>query len=543
MADGSVEGVVEGETYSFKTTGSQTEVGSSENTYEPTFDGTAKAGNYEIVSEKLGTITVSDSAEEVVVTTTGGTFTYDGQAHGATVNVANVPAGYTVETAESSATATDVTTDDVAATADALVIRNARGEDVTSRLNIKKVDGAIKVTPATAKVTTPSASKAYDGSALAAEGSLTGLVAGETATLRTTGSQTEAGSSANTYAIDWDGTAKQSNYKVSEDLGTLTVTRQSIDPDDPTPGAYQNATVDAPKNVEYDASEHKWAPTVTNGQGKELVEGADYTVSYSTDDFTNVTGAIKVTITGIGSYTGTVEREYQITPVKLTVTTGSATKAYDGTALTSSELSITGLKGKDSVTARTTGTQTAVGTSKNTYTITWDGAKQANYDITEALGDLTVTEAPAPTPTPGPNDGGNTPNDGGTAPDGGTTPGDGTTPVLAPVTPAAPANPIDTVANALENTYETVTGNADGGEQIYDEANPLGKAPEQRCWIHFWMLVGMVVTAIYGVAMWLHRMNHTRKLRKNMDGILGDGDEPAAGPDPSATNETAGMEA
>ena len=113
----------------------------------------------------------------------------------------------------------------------------------------------------------------------------------------------------------------------------------------------------------------------------------------------------------------------------------------------------------------------------------------------------------------------------------------------APVTPAAPANPIDTVANALENTYETVTGNADGGEQIYDEANPLGKAPEQRCWIHFWMLVGMVVTAIYGVAVWLHRMNHTRKLRKNMDGILGDGDEPAAGPDPSATNETAGMEA
>lgn len=52
---------------------------------------------------------------------------------------------------------------------------------------------------------------------------------------------------------------------MSEDLGTLTVTRQSIDPDDPTPGAYQNATVDAPKNVEYDASEHKWAPTVTNG--------------------------------------------------------------------------------------------------------------------------------------------------------------------------------------------------------------------------------------------------------------------------------------
>ena len=63
----------------------------------------------------------------------------------------------------------------MAATADVLVIKNAEGEDVTSRLNIKFVDGTIKVEPAKLTVTTPSASKPYDGDALTAEGKVVRL--------------------------------------------------------------------------------------------------------------------------------------------------------------------------------------------------------------------------------------------------------------------------------------------------------------------------------------------------------------------------------
>ena len=100
------------------------------------------------------------------------------------------------------------------------------------------VDVTYQITPATLTVSTPSASKVYDGEALAAEGSVSGFVTGESAPFATTGSQTLVGSSTNTYAIDWaaeGATAKQSNYVVSEELGVLTVTDGTDDdPVDPS---------------------------------------------------------------------------------------------------------------------------------------------------------------------------------------------------------------------------------------------------------------------------------------------------------------------
>jgi hypothetical protein len=74
-------------------------------------------------------------------------------------------------------------------------------------------------------VDTEDATRPYDGTPLTAPGSVEGLVEGETTTVKTTGSQTEVGSSKNTYELAWDGTAKEANYEVAhEDLGTLTVT-------------------------------------------------------------------------------------------------------------------------------------------------------------------------------------------------------------------------------------------------------------------------------------------------------------------------------
>ncbi|MCQ4775832.1 hypothetical protein NE634_19530, partial [Lacrimispora saccharolytica] len=92
-----------------------------------------------------------------------------------------------METATSSATATDVTKTAVAATCDTLVIKNASGKDVTASLKITKINGTITVNPAPLTVTTPAANKTYDGKALTAEGSIKGFVNGETATFKTTG--------------------------------------------------------------------------------------------------------------------------------------------------------------------------------------------------------------------------------------------------------------------------------------------------------------------------------------------------------------------
>lgn len=100
--------------------------------------------------------------------------------------------------------------------------------------------------------------------------------------------------------------------------------------------------------------------------------------------------------------------------------------------------------------------------------------------------------------------------------------------------------PLETVVEAMEDVAEAVTGESADGEVLYDEANPLGRT-QNTCWVHFWMFVGMAVTAIYGIAVWLHRTNHTRKLRKNMNDLLGGNDDSAA--EPAGSTNPAGMEA
>ena len=389
-AEGTISGFVNKETATFTTTGSQTEVGSSSNTYSIEWNGTAKSSNYKI-SETVGTLTVTENENEIVVTTKHSSYTYDGLAHGTEVTVSNLPKGYSLDKATSSATATDVTTA-IEATCDTLVIKNAEGKDVTNNLKITKVPGSITITPATLTVTTPSANKVYDGTPLTADGTISGFVNKETATFTTTGSQTEVGNSKNTYSIKWNGTAKSTNYQISEAVGTLTVTQQSIDPEDPE-NNYNGVTINNPSNSVYDGKEHKWSPAVTDKEGKALVEGTDYTVEYSTSDFRNVTGTITVTITGIGNYTGKVTRTYEITPKAYTVTTESANKVYDGTALTAGG-KIEGIVDGENVEFKVTGSQTNKGTSKNTYSLKWNGsAIETNYALaSEAIGDLTVTE-------------------------------------------------------------------------------------------------------------------------------------------------------
>ena len=85
----------------------------------------------------------------------------------------------------------------------------------------------------------------------------------------------------------------------------------------------------------------------------------------------------------------------RILPKELTVTTGSDEKTYDGTPLTNDEASISELvaadEGKIEITA--TGSQTEVGSSKNTYSIDWGDVKPTNYKIVEELGTLEVKEA------------------------------------------------------------------------------------------------------------------------------------------------------
>ncbi|WP_304518551.1 MBG domain-containing protein, partial [Adlercreutzia sp. ZJ242] len=387
-AEGAITGFVNDETATFATTGTQTAVGSSDNTYSLVWDGTAEESNYGI-SATLGRLTVSESSDEITVTTTGGVFTYDGQAHGATVAVSALPTGYTVETATSSAAATDVAEGAVAAKCDTLVIRNAAGEDVTSKLNIGYVDGSITINPAPLTVTTPDASKTYDGTALTAEGAITGFVNDETATFATTGTQTAVGSSDNTYSLVWDGTAEESNYGISATLGRLTVTASDIS---------DAATFDVsnPSDTVYNGSEQREPVVVTNTvTGAVLVEDVDYTLSYS-DDVTNV-GAVAVTVTGIGGYSGVVDRSYQITPALVEVRALASTKVYSADDPVFAA-DVKGLIGFDAVTYAVTrpgaGADEAVGTYENAIVASGDEL-QGNYRVSYAPADFTISSSDA----------------------------------------------------------------------------------------------------------------------------------------------------
>ena len=48
------------------------------------------------------------------------------------------------------------------------------------------------------------------------------------------------------------------------------------------------------------------------------------------------------------------------------------------------------LVGEESVTVKITGTQTPVGKSDNTYTITWGDVASTDYKVTDTVGELEV---------------------------------------------------------------------------------------------------------------------------------------------------------
>ncbi len=262
------------------------------------------------------------------------------------------------------------------------------------------VKRSYKVTPKEYTVTTDSATKTYSGTALTAGGKVEGIVSGETVEFTTTGSQTEVGTSKNTYELVWM-SAKATNYTLAkESIGKLTVKAKSIVPDDKdTPESEKTGiTVSEPSDSKYDGKEHKEVLTVTDTKtGKELVAGTDYSVTYSSD-LVNA-GTVKVTVAGLGNYSGSFTKTYKITKRSVTLTSATVSKVYDGSALTNTSISVSGdgfVEG-EGASYEVTGTQTEVGNSANAFEYKLnENTLASNYNITKVVGTLTITAAPAP---------------------------------------------------------------------------------------------------------------------------------------------------
>ena len=340
------------------------------------------------------------------------------------------------------------------------------------------VKRSYKVTPKEYTVTTESATKTYSGTALTAGGKVEGIISGETVEFTTTGSQTEVGTSKNTYELVWK-SAKATNYTlVKESIGELTVKAKSIVPDDKdTPESDKTGiTVSEPSDSKYDGKEHKEVLTVTDTKtGKELVAGTDYSVTYSSD-LVNA-GTVKVTVAGLGNYSGSFTKTYKITKRSVTLTSATVSKVYDGSALTNTSIAVSGdgfVEG-EGASYEVTGTQTSVGNSANAFEYKLnENTLASNYNITKVVGTLTITAAPAPVTPATPS----TPS---------------STTSTTPRTPSAPqvTTPVETVEK--ETTPKTEPKKE---EKVEEEYTP--KASPQ----YYWALINLIcaiVTVLFGL--------------------------------------------
>ena len=405
--DGFADG--EGATYDF--TGSQTDVGKSANTFTYKANEKTKLTNYAITTE-YGTLEVTPVTDKVTVTIKGGksSVTYNGEEH--TVS------GYKVSDISNPLyTANDFSFSGTA---------EAKGKNAgTYKMGLKAADfantsnnftnvefvvadGQLEITKRPVMLTSANLTKVYDGTALTNGdtpvkeefGTEDAFPEGEGVTYTFKGSQTNAGSSKNTFTYAWNEGTNKDNYTIYQVEGDLVVT--------PIDGI--KVTITGHKDTQtYDGKEHSvfgfdaepsnalYNPKEDmqfNGTDVDMTaKGTDagtYPMKLTAEDFTNKSNNFtNVTFVVTDGYV-------KITPRVVTLTSETASKTYDGTALEKPVVTAGG-DGfvEDQVKEiKATGSVTNAGSVANTITFTPDKEtfKESNYAITKNEGTLTIAK-------------------------------------------------------------------------------------------------------------------------------------------------------
>lgn len=407
--DGFADG--EGATYDF--TGSQTDVGKSENTFTyKAEEGTnTKLTNYAITTE-FGTLEVTPVTDKVTVTIKGGksSVTYNGEEH--TVS------GYKVSDISNPLyTANDFS---FSGTAEAkgknasLYKMGLKAADFANTSNnftnveFVVADGQLEITKRPVMLTSANLIKVYDGTPLTNGdtpvkeefGTEDAFPKGEGVTYTFKGSQTNAGSSKNTFTYAWNEGTNKDNYTIYQVEGDLVVT--------PIDGI--KVTITGHKDTQtYDGKEHfvfGYDVTVSNAlyspkedmqfNGTDVdmtAKGTDagtYPMELTAEDFTNKSNNFtNVTFVVTDGYV-------KITPRAVTLTSETAGKTYDGTALEKPVVTVGGdgfVEGQVKE-IKATGSVTNAGSVANTITFTPDKEtfKESNYAITKNEGTLTINK-------------------------------------------------------------------------------------------------------------------------------------------------------
>ena len=409
------DGFVAGEVSDIRATGTVTNVSDGEqpNTIVYTTSAGFKPGNYSIEKDE-GTLKITPVTDKVTVTVTGNNDSvgYDGDEHSVT--------GYTTAIDNQLYTVSDFTfTGEAIAKgtdADSYQMGLNKSQFANSSANFANVefvvnDGALTVTPRPVTITAKSASFTYDGqSHTLPEAEITGLVGNDAITVTVVGeirypTATPVVNEVKGYEFT---TGKASNYSVTTADGELTMSwptaqKVVVTANSATKTYDGTPLTDGGYTVEFGGQTYHLAA----GQSQELANGDVLTVQIegSVTDVELSPTANKIVSVSIMNGTTDVHHIYnvqkengelQVKPMPLTVTAGSDSKVYDGTALTKNSYTSTDPAAGDTLASVTvTGSQTNAGSSDNVARaaklVRGDRDVTANYAIEYLPGTLTVT--------------------------------------------------------------------------------------------------------------------------------------------------------
>ena len=408
---GTEEAFPEGEGLDYTFTGSQTDVGSSENTFTYAPKKGTKEDNYTF-EVKFGTLEVTPVTDKVTVTIKGGksSVTYNGEEH--TVS------GYKVaDISNPLYTANDFSFSGTAEAngknAGTYKMGLKAADFANTSNNFKNVefvvaDGQLEITKRPVMLTSADLTKVYDGTPLKNGdtpvkeefGTEDAFPEGEGVTYTFKGSQTNAGSSKNMFTYAWNEGTNKDNYTIYQVEGDLVVT--------PIDGI--KVTITGHKDTQtYDGKEHSvfgYDVTVSNAlynpkedmqfNGTDVdmtAKGTDagqYDIGLTAEHFTNKSNNFtNVTFVVTDGYV-------KITPRAVTLTSETAGKTYDGTALEKPVVTVGGdgfVEGQVKE-IKATGSVTNAGSVANTITFTpnKETFKDGNYAITKTEGTLTIAK-------------------------------------------------------------------------------------------------------------------------------------------------------
>ena len=387
-ANAKIEGLIAGETAKVITDGSQTEIGTSANTYTIEWE-TAKKDNYTVVSEKLGDLTVEQAeAESLGLSAVPYSSTYDGNPHTIQVNLA-----VTEGTALSYSTDRETWTETLPEWTDVTDAQTVYVKAENSNYKTAETSASVTITPKPVTVKAKDAEKTYGETDPEFTAEVNGTLNGDTVEYTLT---REAGEDAGTYAIKVTAEKLQGNYEVTAENAVFTITKGSGNEIIPEPGN-EDDQLDAEgsslKTV-YDAKAHSITASASK-EGSEIwysIEGGEWTEEAPSRTDTGITEfAIKAVHK---NYEDVIKEGFriEITPKPVTVKAADAEKTY-GEADPEFTAEVNGTIGEDTVEyslAR------EAGEDAGTYAIRVDAEEnQGNYKVNSIDAEFIIRKAAA----------------------------------------------------------------------------------------------------------------------------------------------------